>query len=681
MQRIGLSNKSLDDVCTVDKNAKPLGKGTFGIVYRARLKSGHKAAVKVIEKSKLQQMKVSTSIVATECEMMRECTGRQNFVQLYDVVESERKFCLILELCDGGNIQDGAMAAEGMLGESQVRLLMQQMVESIHYLHSKSICHRDIKPHNYLLVGDIRSSSIKVKLGDFGTALRLQRGQLLKDQVGTPAFMAPEIHLLPNKSAGYDHKVDVWAVGVCMIFLLANEYPFIDGQGRLMRQRIIQGDVPLWEANAFQSLFQGAQEVLGLVKKRPSRSARDLTRLLLAPRRQDRISAGRALQHDWFTRPTPEGTSLFDEADNLPLLDMRDFEESFSRMERDVGWAMEALGKVELGTVETVVHLDPNDDRIQSCVVCYGAPGDFGYVCPQCYHRVCLQCMQRLPKAICPHCRHEAADLALTHTFAQFARRTSEVAGEHSNKLFEAAAILSSDLPVLDVHTPIPRTAEDNVARHSCIACSKPASSSNYVCPACSVTMCFECTKQILVNYPQCPSCGEVERVSATVPQYVAAHEAWASAASIGDAITRSFSDFANFANRLSAGTSSSTSGAAPSRSTSKESNFPLGDVPPWDMHRADQRASREEHRTSQHSHGGGIHERPYLIAGTHQAHGSWSDFWGSIFGGSSSPQCNPKVQSVSFLSPTSACVSVPTDDDPSSSINIVHAGQSSSTW
>merc|ERR1740138_1464236 len=158
---------------------------------------------------------------------------------------------------------------EGTLGENQVRFLMKQMLESICFLHSKMICHRDIKPHNYLVVGNIASSSVKVKLGDFGTALRLERGKLLKDQVGTPAFMAPEIHLLPNKSGGYDHKVDVWAVGVCMIFLLANEYPFIDGQGRLLRNNIIQGDVPLWEANAFQNLFQGAQEVLGLVRTRP----------------------------------------------------------------------------------------------------------------------------------------------------------------------------------------------------------------------------------------------------------------------------------------------------------------------------------------------------------------------------------------------------------------------------
>merc|ERR1719253_809808 len=55
--------------------------------------------------------------------------------------------------------------------------------------------------------------------------------------------------------------------------------------------------------------------------------------------------------------------------------------------------------------------------------------------------------------------------------------------------------------------------------------------------------MCFDCTKQVLVAHPQCPCCGEIERVAATVPQYIAANEVWASAALLGDAISRSLSD------------------------------------------------------------------------------------------------------------------------------------------
>lgn len=55
-------------------------------------------------------------------------------------------------------------------------------------IHSKQIVHRDIKPDNMLL-----DDEGVVKICDFGISKRIGR-ELLTDFVGTPAFMAPEIH-------------------------------------------------------------------------------------------------------------------------------------------------------------------------------------------------------------------------------------------------------------------------------------------------------------------------------------------------------------------------------------------------------------------------------------------------------------------------------------------------------
>jgi len=49
----------------------------------------------------------------------------------------------------------------------------------------------------------------QVKLGDFGAAIKTTPGKLVRNKVGTPAFMAPEMHLLPGRSPGYDNKVVV----------------------------------------------------------------------------------------------------------------------------------------------------------------------------------------------------------------------------------------------------------------------------------------------------------------------------------------------------------------------------------------------------------------------------------------------------------------------------------------
>jgi serine/threonine protein kinase len=395
--------RTLESVCAVDQNSKPLGKGSFGTVYKGQLlRDGRGAAVKIISKKKLRQMSLPLDIVSTEVKMMRRCSGNDKFVQLYDFVDTKDRFCLVLELCSGGNLQDAAMSAESVLKEGQVKLLMQQMLESIAFLHSKNICHRDIKCHNYLVEGEVASPSVKVKLGDFGTAVNLPIGKLLKEQVGTPAFMSPELHLLPNRSSGYDHTVDIWAAGVCLIFLLASEYPFIDGQGKLLRDRIIQGSNPLWEVSAFQALFQGAQEVLGIRKKKPSRAAQDLTRQLLAPRRQDRLSADAALQHEWFVKVVGAN----DESDNRPLLDMKLFQDAFSRMERDVGTALKALSSLPIAVAAPPDTPNEMFRKEASCVVCYNHADELRRVCPQCQHTVCGHCIPRLPQASCPYCRH-----------------------------------------------------------------------------------------------------------------------------------------------------------------------------------------------------------------------------------------------------------------------------------
>merc|ERR1712110_635529 len=63
------------------------------------------------------------------------------------------------------------------------------------------------------------------------------------------------------------------------------------------------------------------------------------------------------------------------------------------------------------GNLESAV-----DDPLKTCVVCFnpaeGVSGGVGYLCPQCHHAVCSQCLERLPKAACPYCRLEAPRIA-----------------------------------------------------------------------------------------------------------------------------------------------------------------------------------------------------------------------------------------------------------------------------
>mmetsp|Transcript_63813 Transcript_63813/g.120885 ORF Transcript_63813/g.120885 Transcript_63813/m.120885 type:complete len:758 (+) Transcript_63813:147-2420(+) len=549
----------LEDV-EIDKTAKLLGKGTFGVVYKARLRSDHrKVAVKIMEKMKLQQLKVPKEDVLREVEMMRECAGdncnvKDRFVQIFDFIQASNKYYLIMEFCDG-NLQDAAMSSKAGLGEQHVRMLIKQMLESIVFLHSKDICHRDVKPHNFLVCGNINSTLVKIKLGDFGEAIRLKKGKLLKNQVGTPAFMAPEMHLLPTKSSGYDHKVDVWALGICMVFLLASEYPFIDGSGRLLRHKLIQGDLPLWDANTFEGLFNGFQEAVGIRRRKPSGVAIRLTRRLLTPRRQDRPSASEAMKHDWFHKPiTDDGAG----DDTVPLLDMKDFQIGFASMEHDLPSVPNPSGKVKLGITSQILHANPSDARSPSCPVCHNSAA-MGYACPHCYQKPLnppgmkpVTSFGQSPSGMeawstvassgdLPQqwkVKRSMSEQARPRTFSgelDFGRAFSSPYTPEARR----SRTLSSDfdevhnLGVAYTPEPVPRQMSSHEeafahARRSecCFVCKSPSSMLDHVCPLCNASVCAGCIRKHLERDPHCPCCNDRDRNVENLQMILGAHKA-----------------------------------------------------------------------------------------------------------------------------------------------------------
>mmetsp|Transcript_99082 Transcript_99082/g.171763 ORF Transcript_99082/g.171763 Transcript_99082/m.171763 type:complete len:390 (+) Transcript_99082:29-1198(+) len=340
------SSEDLKKILKIE-GTKPLGKGTSCVVYRGLLHDQlrrewcRRVAIKVIDKD---AMHVSRSVLH-EVEIMRELVNGNHFVQLYDFLETPNKYFLALQYMEGPNLQRAALNSQGSLEEEQVAFLMRQMLESVSFLHARDICHRDIKPHNFFLnIHDVCSKSVLLKLGDFGMAIRISPGSLATSPQGTLAFKAPEILLLPKKSRGYDHKVDVWALGICMVFLLASEYPHIDGAGRLLMARVLSGEVMVWQDSALQRFF----EVTGMARKQPSKQAQDLVMRLLTPEPKERVAACTALHHPWVRSQDCRNVHWKDDLwDQKPRQDWTDFDKAMSELTEDVKHLAKKIGNPE----------------------------------------------------------------------------------------------------------------------------------------------------------------------------------------------------------------------------------------------------------------------------------------------------------------------------------------------
>ena len=111
-----------------------------------------------------------------------------------------------------------------MYTEEMAKDVFKQVLTGLKYLHSKGVCHRDIKPQNLY----ITKSDSRVLILDYNVAKqRSEDGELhMRTKTGTAAFSAPEIIGAACLNP-YTEKVDVWSAGVVLFMLLSGHLPFL----------------------------------------------------------------------------------------------------------------------------------------------------------------------------------------------------------------------------------------------------------------------------------------------------------------------------------------------------------------------------------------------------------------------------------------------------------------------
>ncbi|RXG70441.1 SNF-related serine/threonine-protein kinase, partial [Armadillidium vulgare] len=170
----------------------------------------------VIDKIRLDE--VSRAHLFQEVRCMK-LVQHPNVVRLYEVIDTQTKLYLILELADGGDMYDYIMKHEKGLDESAAKRYFRQIVHAISFCHRLHVVHRDLKPENVVFFEKLGM----VKLTDFGFSNKFCPGQKLETSCGSLAYSAPEILLGDSYDAP---AVDIWSLGVILYMLVVGRAPF-----------------------------------------------------------------------------------------------------------------------------------------------------------------------------------------------------------------------------------------------------------------------------------------------------------------------------------------------------------------------------------------------------------------------------------------------------------------------
>ncbi|CAM9781870.1 unnamed protein product [Choristocarpus tenellus] len=196
---------------------KVLGEGSFGKVYLMKHKETRDlVCTKVIKLKNIPQKEQEAC--RNEVELLRRMV-HPNIVGYTNSFLYKNCLCIIMEYCDAGDLGDRVNKAKGVLfPESKVMTWFVQAALGLHYMHSHSILHRDIKTQNVFIL-----SSGRVVLGDLGISKVMEGTRdFASTCIGTPYYMSPEIF----KNHPYNHKSDVWAMGCMLYELLTLKHAF-----------------------------------------------------------------------------------------------------------------------------------------------------------------------------------------------------------------------------------------------------------------------------------------------------------------------------------------------------------------------------------------------------------------------------------------------------------------------
>ena len=196
-----------------------IGTGGMAVVYKARCHRLNRfVAIKILKDDFMEDEEFRRRFHSESQAVAM--LSHPNIVSVYDVSTSPSADYIVMELIDGITLKQ-YMEKKGVLNWKETLHFAIQIGKALEHAHGRGIVHRDIKPHNVMV---LKNGSVKVT--DFGIARMMSQGNTLtKEALGSVHYISPE----QAKGVRVDHRSDIYSLGVVMYEMMSGRPPY-DGE-------------------------------------------------------------------------------------------------------------------------------------------------------------------------------------------------------------------------------------------------------------------------------------------------------------------------------------------------------------------------------------------------------------------------------------------------------------------